>query len=292
LEGVAPTEFRVLGPVQAVSEGASLPLGGPKQRALLAELLLHGGGVVPRDRLVDAIWGEEPPESAKASLQVYVHGLRRAVGADRIETHGDGYRLRLEPQELDLARFERLVASAERSLGERRVAAAADELSSALALWHGPALADLADQPVARAAAPRLEELRLRALELHNDARLELGEHDALLPELDALVAREPYRERLREQQILALYRAGRQTDALEAYRAARQALVEGLGPRKLTVISVPGVSLPTRELEQLGVARVSTGPFTQRVALTALQDAAAEVAGGGVLPPGTRNLN
>ena len=106
--GVGATEFRVLGPVQALAEGRVLPLGGPKQRALLAELLLHGGAVLPRDHLVDALW-DDPPTSARASLQVYVHGLRRAIGTERIETHGDGYRIQLEPAELDLARFERLV---------------------------------------------------------------------------------------------------------------------------------------------------------------------------------------
>src|SRR3954447_17824375 len=105
------TEFRLLGPVQALADGAVVPLGGPKQRAVLTELLLHGGGVVPRERLVDAAWGAEPPESSKTSLQVDVRGLRRAIGVDGIETHGDGYRLRLEPEELDLARFERLVAA-------------------------------------------------------------------------------------------------------------------------------------------------------------------------------------
>jgi len=216
--------------VQAVADGVAVPLGGPKQRAVLAELLLHGGGVVPRERLVDAVWGEEPPDSARASLQVYVHGLRRAVGADRIETLGDGYRVRLDPHELDLTRFERLVARAELALGEARTADAADDLDAAVGLWEGPPLADLSDQPVARNAVPRLEELRLRALELRNDARLALGEHDALLPELETLVAAEPFRERLREQQILALYRAGRQKEALAAYRAARSALVEELG--------------------------------------------------------------
>jgi predicted ATPase/DNA-binding SARP family transcriptional activator len=230
LDGVAATEFRLLGPLQAVAGGQPVALGGPKQRALLAELLLHGGGVVPRGRLVDAIWGDEPPTSAAASLQVYVHGLRRAVGADRIETHGDGYRVRLEPHELDLTQFERLLAAAERAFAERRVADASESLAAALALWQGAPLADLADQPVARAAAPRLDELRLRAVELRIDARLELGEHEALVPELEALVAAEPYRERLREQQVLALYRAGRQKDALEAYRAARRALVDALG--------------------------------------------------------------
>ncbi len=224
------TEFRLLGPVQALAGGEPVPLGGPKQRAVLAELLLHPGGVVTRERLVDAVWGEEPPESAKTSLQVYVHGLRRAVGADRIETHGDGYRVRVDPEELDLSRFERLVAGAERALAEGRPGQAEADLAAASGLWHGPALADLTDQPVARTAAGRLEELRLRAIELRNDARLALGEHGALLPELDALVAEHPFRERLREQQILALYRAGRQADALEAYRTARAALVDELG--------------------------------------------------------------
>jgi predicted ATPase/DNA-binding SARP family transcriptional activator len=223
-------EFRVLGPVQALADGRPLALGGPKQRALLAELLLHGGIVLPRDHLVDALWGEEPPSSARSSLQVYVHGLRRVLGAERIETHGTGYRVNVEPEELDSARFERLLDRAERALAEARPADAAEDLERALALWAGPALADVADQPVARTAAPRLEELRLRALELRNDARLALGEHDAVLPELDALLAEHPYRERLREQQVLALYRAGRQQEALEAYRAARDALVEELG--------------------------------------------------------------
>ena len=220
----------MLGPLQALAGGEPVALGGPKQRALLAELLLNAGALVPRDRLVDAVWGEEPPESATASLQVYVHGLRRAVGGDRIETHGTGYRIHVEQDELDLLRFERLLAQAERSLAEERPAAAADELDRALALWAGPPLADLSDQPVTRTAAPRLEEKRLRALELRNDAALALGEHDALLPELERLIAEQQYRERLREQQILALYRAGRQADALEAYRSARAALVDDLG--------------------------------------------------------------
>jgi predicted ATPase/DNA-binding SARP family transcriptional activator len=220
----------VLGPVQVLDDGRELALGGPKQRALLAELLLHVGLVLPRDHLVDALWGERPPSSARSSLQVYVHGLRRVLGAARIETHGTGYRVCVEPDELDVVRFERLLEGAERSLAEGRPGVATEDLDRALALWSGPALADVADQPVARTAAPRLEEFRLRALELRNDARLALGEHDAIVPDLEALVDAHPYRERLREQLVLALYRSGRQQEALDAYRSARAALVDELG--------------------------------------------------------------
>lgn len=230
MAGDAATEFRVLGQVRAFAGDRPLALGGPKQRALLTELLLHEGAAVPREHLVDALWGDDPPESARTSLQVYVHGLRRAVGAERIETSGNGYRICIEPHELDLARFERLVARAGRALLENRPGEAADDLDAALALWSGPPLADIAEQPVARTAVPRLDELRLRALELRNDAALALGEHDELLAELEHQLVEQPYRERLREQHILALYRAGRQKEALDAYRDTRHAFVEELG--------------------------------------------------------------
>ncbi len=223
-------EFQLLGPVQAVAQGEPVPLGAPKQRALLAELLLHGGEVVPREHLVDALWGERPPESAHGTLQVYVHGLRRALGSDRIETLGSGYRVRLEPDELDAARFERLLARAERALADGRPGEAEEEARRALALWNGAPLADVADQPVARVAAPRLEELHLRAREVETDARLALGADAGLVPELEALAAEHPYRERVQGQLALALYRAGRQADALEAIRAARARLVDELG--------------------------------------------------------------
>ena len=220
----------MLGPVQAVSDQGPLPLGGPKPRALLAELLLERGRLVPRERLVDALWGERPPASAHASLQVYVHGLRRALGSERITTTGSGYRIRLERGELDVERFEQLLARADRALAQQAPAAALDDLDAALALWRGPPLADVRDQPFAAAAVPRLEELRFRAFELRGDALLALGEHDALLPDLERLIAEHPYRERLREQHLLALYRAGRQTDALAAYRATRETLLGDLG--------------------------------------------------------------
>ena len=196
---------------------------------MLAELLLHRGDVVSRGHLVDAVWGEDAPAAAAGSLQVYVHGLRRALGAGRIETHGSGYRFCAEPEEVDAARFQRLLEDARRSLAGGAPAAAEEQLVRALALWQGEALADLERHPVAAAAA-QLEELRLQAHELLVDARLALGGHAELVPALEERIAAEPYRERLREQYVLALYRAGRQKDALEAYRAARRMLVDELG--------------------------------------------------------------
>jgi predicted ATPase/DNA-binding SARP family transcriptional activator len=161
---------------------------------------------------------------------VYVHGLRRALGAERIERHGTGYRLPLDPAELDLSRFERLVDTAAAALAAGRAAEAAEDLGLALALWIGAPLADLAGEPVYEAEAGQLEERRLRALELRNDAELELGRHDELVPELEGLISSEPFRERFRVQHALALYRSGRQVDALAACRAARELLVEELG--------------------------------------------------------------
>jgi predicted ATPase/DNA-binding SARP family transcriptional activator len=229
-EGSSSIEFRLLGPVEAVGNEGPLPLGAPKQRALLALLLLNGDAVVPRERLVDALWGDAPPRSAVASLQVYVHALRRAVGADRIETRGTGYRLRLDPDELDATRFGRLVEQGRDALASGAPADAAEDLRGALRLWRGAPLADLAGEPLTEAEAPRLEEQRLQALELLQDAELALGQHDALVPELQSLIAAEPYRERFRAQYALALYRSGRQADALAACRAARELLMEELG--------------------------------------------------------------
>jgi predicted ATPase/DNA-binding SARP family transcriptional activator len=229
-EGATGIEFRILGSVEAVGDDGPLALGAPKQRALLVFLLLNANTVVPRDRLVDALWGADPPRSAISSLQVYVHGLRRVLGAERIERHGTGYRLQLDPVELDLSRFERLVESSTTALAAGRAAEAAEDLGRALALWVGAPLADLAGEPVHEAEAPQLEERRLRALELRHDAELALGRDDELVPELERLIAAEPYRERFRVQHALALYRSGRQVDALAACRAARELLVEELG--------------------------------------------------------------
>jgi predicted ATPase/DNA-binding SARP family transcriptional activator len=174
----------------------------------------------------------DPPRSAVQSLQVYVHGLRQALGTDRIETVGNGYRLRVQPGELDAVRFDELVVGAERSLAAGAPSDAAEKLESALTLWRGTPLADLSGEPVADANTPVLTEQRLRALELLNEAQLALGRHEQLTPQLEQLVAAEPYRERFHAQHMLALYRAGRQKDALEAYRHARETLLElGVDP-------------------------------------------------------------
>jgi predicted ATPase/DNA-binding SARP family transcriptional activator len=217
-------EFRLLGPLEVESKGAVLPVGGPRQRALLAFLLLHANEVVKRERLIDALWGEEPPARAHNALQVAVHGLRRVLGPERIETVGDAYRLRVKPGELDLARFRDVLEQAP---------------AAALGLWRGAALAGI-DAPFAAAEAARLEDLRLAAIEARIEAELASGEPELLVPELEALIAEHPFRERLRGQLMLALYRTGRQPEALDAYKEARRVLVDELGIE------------PTRGLQEL----------------------------------------
>jgi len=212
-------EFRLLGPLEVVDDvGKAVPLGGRRPRAVLALLLLSPNRAVSTERLIDAVWGEDPPANARSTLQVHVHALRKALGADRIVTRAPGYLARVEPGELDADRFEQLV-----DVGS---------YDEALGLWRGPALADLAGEDFAQADAARLDEARLTADEARIAAELEGGRHVALTAELDALVAAHPHRERLRAQQMLALYRSGRQADALAAYRDARTALDElGLEP-------------------------------------------------------------
>jgi predicted ATPase/DNA-binding winged helix-turn-helix (wHTH) protein len=202
--------------------------GGPRIRALLAMLLVHAREPVTADVLVQSLWGDEAPPSAAKALQVSVSRLRQALGpaADRLETVGRGYRLRVEPGELDAERFERMYESA-RALSAVEAAGA---LRGALALWRGPALADVRYEPWAQPEIRRLEELRAVAIEARIDAELALGEHARLVGELEALVAEHPLRERLRGQQMLALYRSGRHADALAAFRDARGVLDEQLG--------------------------------------------------------------
>jgi DNA-binding SARP family transcriptional activator len=240
-------DFRILGPLEASDEGRVLALGGTKQRAVLALLLLHPNERLSAERLIDELWGEKAPPAAAKSLQMHVGRLRKALARDGVlETQGSGYRVRLEPGDLDLSRFERLAADGRRSLAGGDPASAARQLSAALAEWRGPALADLATEPFAQLEVARLDELRLAAIEDHIDAELGIGRHAELVAELEPLVAEHPFRERLRAQLMLALYRSGRQAEALRAYRDARHTLVEELGLE------------PGRRLQQLEAAMLA----------------------------------
>ncbi|HXJ64180.1 MAG TPA: extracellular solute-binding protein [Actinomycetota bacterium] len=221
--------FLLLGPLEAWEDGRSLPLGGPKQRTVLAHLLLQANRVVTTERLIDALWGDEPPETARNTLQTYVRLLRKSVGAGRIEHRSSGYVVAVEPEEVDVLRFQSLVERS-RSLAANDLPAAITAIREALGLWRGPALDDLGDQPSLRAEIARLEEIRLAALEEGLSAELELGRHLELAAELEMLVGRYPYRERMWGDLILALYRSGRQGDALNAYQRARTVLLDDLG--------------------------------------------------------------
>ena len=223
-------EFRILGPLEAWDGGCELSLGGPKPRALLAVLLLHPNEVVSADRLIDELWGEEAPERAAAALRVNVSRLRKALPRDVLTTRSPGYVVRVAPEELDLHRFERLVDEGRSLLARSLVADGAERLRDALSLWRGPALADFAYESFAQAANARLEEIKLGAVELRIDADLVLGRHDELVGELEALVGEHPLRERLQISLMTALYRSGRQAEALDAYKDARRALVDELG--------------------------------------------------------------
>ncbi len=222
--------FRILGPFEVIERERSLGLGGPKQRALLAVLLLHRCEAVATDRLIDELWGERAPATAAKTVQVYVSNLRKALGDGVLVTRGHGYMLQTEPGQVDLDRFETLVAEGRRALQAGDPRGASDRLREALGLWRGPPLADFAYAPFAQGETVRLEEARLAALEDRIDADLALGEHAALVGELESLVREHPLRERLQAQLMLALYRSGRQADALERYRQARCELVDELG--------------------------------------------------------------
>jgi YVTN family beta-propeller protein len=219
--------IRLLGPIEASLDGRPVTLGAPQQRAVLAMLALQVNRTISVDRLIDGLWGEAPPASAPKLVQLYVSQLRKLFAGDDAEivTRGRGYELRLDDDCVDAARFERLVAEAAHTDG------ATDALArEALALWRGAALADVADEPFAAAETGRLEELRLSAAELAIESGLTAGRHRELIGELDALVAAHPLSERLHAQRMLALYRSGRQAEALQAYRHARAALVDQIG--------------------------------------------------------------
>ncbi|MGH2706332.1 MAG: AfsR/SARP family transcriptional regulator, partial [Actinomycetota bacterium] len=212
-------DFRVLGPMEVAGAEGSVPLGGPKQRAVLAHLLVRANRVASFDSLVDGLWGEEPPETARATIHAYVHNLRKALGPGRIQSSAPGYVLRVETDEVDASRFEALLGDASR-LGEEP-ARAAQVLREAVALWRGAAYADLDELPSLRGEIARLEELRLRAVEDQMRFDLAAGRHADVLGELESLVHDHPLRERLWEHLMLACYRAGRQGDALAAFEAA-----------------------------------------------------------------------
>ena len=226
-------EIRVLGPIEVLQDGRPLAIGGAKQRALLADLALHANEVVSAERLIDDVWGDEPPDTADHMLHVYVSRLRKTLedhGRVVLETRAPGYVLNLAPEDdLDADRFESHIRTGRNAL-EARPAEALAAFDEGLGWWRGRALEEFAHEAFAQPAAARLEELRQSTHEGRAEALLALGRHDEALVELEALIARFPLRERLRELQMVALYRSGRQADALQAFQSARRTLAEELG--------------------------------------------------------------
>src|ERR671935_617199 len=220
-------EFRILGPLEVHDHGRQISLGGGKQRALLGVLLLHANESISSERLIDELWGDQPPTRAHKLVQGYVSGLRKLLGTARVVTRSPGYLVRVEAGELDALEFDRLVAegrTAQEPLDK------AERLREALGLWRGSALADLRLEAFAAREADRLDEQRLATLLERIEVDLELGRHTELVGELEELVAAHPLQERFRALLMLALYRSGRQADALELYRATRRLLDDELG--------------------------------------------------------------
>jgi WD40 repeat protein/DNA-binding SARP family transcriptional activator len=221
--------FQILGPLEVERSGDRVGLGGPKQRLVLALLLIKANQVVSAERLIDEIWGEDPPDAARPSLQSYVSHLRKALGPDRLEGRTPGYVLYARDDEVDARRFEALATDARRKLSDDP-ATAARALRDALAIWRGEPLADLATELSLQPEIERLSGLRLAAIEDRSEAELALGRHTELAAELETLTAEHPLRERLHGQLMVALYRAGRQAEALSAYHRLREALASDLG--------------------------------------------------------------
>jgi DNA-binding SARP family transcriptional activator len=216
-------EFRILGPLEVTSNGDVVSIRGQKLRAALALLLVRPNEVVSTGRMIDALWGERAPRTAQTSLQNFISQLRKVLGSHVVETLSPGYRIRIEPNELDLGRFELLVGEARGRPADERV----HTFREALALWRGPPLADFPYEAWAQDEIRRLDALRLTATEELFEAELEVGRHVEILPELESLVSKEPFQERLRSQLMLALYRSGRQADALQHYHALRRLLAD-----------------------------------------------------------------
>jgi DNA-binding SARP family transcriptional activator len=244
-------DYRILGPLEAFDGERGLSLGGARQRSVLAFLLLRSNEAVTRDLIVDELWGEDPPPSAAKVLQNCISALRKELpgGPETLRTVGTAYALQLGPEELDRDRFERRLASGRAALAAGESEEAAEQLRGALAQWRGAPLSDFAYERFAREEIVRLEELHVAALEDRIEADLALGRADELVPEIESLVARHPMRERLRRQLMLALYRSGRQAEALAAYHEARQTLLGELGIE------------PTRALQELERAILAQDP-------------------------------
>ena len=226
--------FRVLGAIEVVEDGNSLPLGGPRQRSVLADLVMHAGQTIPTVQLIDDVWGEGPPPSAVHTVETYVSRLRQVLGTSSLAvpllTRPKGYMLDVPPVNVDIWQFRDLAARGSAAVERDDATSAVSLLGSALALWRGAALADIRESAFAPVAAERLDGERLTALEKLMEARLRLGHHRELVPELQAFVADCPYREGFHAQLMMALYRSGRQADALDAFRRARKHLVGELG--------------------------------------------------------------
>jgi DNA-binding SARP family transcriptional activator len=282
-------EFRILGPLEVLTaDGRHLELGGQRQRAVLAVLLLRANDVVSTEFLVDALWGEQPPRTATTALQNSIVALRKLLGADLLETRHPGYRLVVDRESIDLGRFERLVASSRGLDPSERVV----RLREALELWRGEPLAEIAAESFASPEARRLEELRLATTEELIDAELALERFAEVVPALEGLGSQHPLRERLVAQLMLALYHSGRQTDALQAYENARRALDEfGLYPN-------PQLQELHKQIIRQEVARPRTASFTadeshfDEVAAVLLDNRLVPVLGGNVSPLAERLAN
>jgi DNA-binding NarL/FixJ family response regulator/DNA-binding SARP family transcriptional activator len=261
-------EYRILGPLEVVDEGEPVPLGRLKERLVLAVLLLHANELVSRERLIDELWGESPPPTAKKAVNVYVSQLRKALtrnGDNPIATDDGGYRIRVGADELDVACLRQLLVSARERAAAGELEAAVELLREALALWRGPTLAGLLLESHGRDEVAQLDELRLTALMDRIDCDLALVRHEDVLGELHVLVGEHPLRERFCAQLMLALYRADRQAEALDAYQQARDVLVEELGIepspalqrlQKGILIHDPALELPAGIGAPSGLAR------------------------------------
>ena len=266
-------EFRILGHLEVLDGDRALRLGGPKQRAALAILLLSANRVVSVERLADDLYAGAPPVTAVTQVQRQISELRKVIGADTIETRTPGYVLHVEPERLDLDRFEHRTHNAAQALERGDPQSAADVLGEALDLWRGAPLADLTYESFARTAIARLDELRLAAVEQRVEAELELGHHLAVLGELESLVWEHPLRERLRGQLMLALYRAGRQAEALDVYRKTRELLVDefGIEPSKSLHELERRILMQDATLDALGGA-TPAGDVAERTLLVAIR--------------------